>query len=61
MLDQMGNEIKLISGSSHPELSAKVASRYVVMRQYQTRPVSVLAQHWQLAANQTISSGSAYP
>ena len=25
----MANEIKLISGSSHPELSAKVASRYV--------------------------------
>jgi len=29
MLDQMANEIKLISGSSHPELSALVASRYV--------------------------------
>lgn len=28
MLDQMANEIKLISGTSHPELSAKVASRY---------------------------------
>ncbi|QGI78166.1 unnamed protein product [Fusarium fujikuroi] len=27
MLDQMANEIKLISGSSHPEISAKVASR----------------------------------
>lgn len=31
MLDQMANEIKLISGSSHPELSALVASRYVDM------------------------------
>lgn len=29
MLDQMANEIKLLSGSSHPELSAQVASRYV--------------------------------
>lgn len=29
MLDQMANEIKLISGSSHPELSALVANRYV--------------------------------
>ncbi|PWI68911.1 hypothetical protein PCL_01296 [Purpureocillium lilacinum] len=27
MLDQMANEIKLISGSSHPDLSALVASR----------------------------------
>jgi len=27
MLDQMANEIKLIAGSSHPELSALVASR----------------------------------
>jgi hypothetical protein len=32
MLDQMANEIKLLSGSSHPELSAQVASRYVVRR-----------------------------
>lgn len=29
MLDQMANEIKLISGSSHPELSEQVARRYV--------------------------------
>lgn len=29
MLDQMANEIKLISGSSHPGLSSKVAHRYV--------------------------------
>jgi hypothetical protein len=29
MLDQMANEIKLIAGSSHPELSALVASRYL--------------------------------
>ena len=29
MLDQMANDIKLLSGSSHPELSAQVASRYV--------------------------------
>lgn len=28
MQDQMANEIKLISGSSHPELSAKIAGRY---------------------------------
>jgi hypothetical protein len=31
MLDQMANEIKLISGSSHVELSNKVASRYVAL------------------------------
>lgn len=29
MLDQMANEIKLISGSGHPELSGQIATRYV--------------------------------
>lgn len=29
MLDQMANEIKLISGTSHPQLSQQVAKRYV--------------------------------
>jgi ribose-phosphate pyrophosphokinase len=29
MLDQMANDIKLLSGSGHPELSSLMAARYV--------------------------------
>jgi ribose-phosphate pyrophosphokinase len=36
MSAEMANEIKLISGRSHPELSGKIAKRYPTTRPHPT-------------------------